>query len=654
MRKKMFKLFYVKLGLINIKRNKELFLPYILTWIITISMFYMMGAITFSTNLSSIGGGEEMRQILVFGLYVIGIFAIIFLFYTNSFIAKRRKKEISLYNVLGFNKRQIALVLFIEGLIITLFTLLVGICLGYVFGKGIFYLLTLLLKSVSSFDLKFSFIALLVTLVLFGFIFFIILIYNTMQIVINDPIALFTQQKAGEKQPRSKLIITIIGFVSLITGYLIAMMIEDPIIALGMFFIAVLLVMIGTYALFTSGSITILNGLRSNQKFYYQSHHFPVISGMIYRLKQNAIGLANICILSTMVLVTISTTVSLYAGQEQALNKQYPYDVVLTTNSQTDQYNNTVLKEVYELSDQTQTELNDFVAFEYLNVWAGYQDNYFKSDYDENANKYALITFVLLEQYNVIHDQNMTLDDNEILFYDPSNTYQYDHIIYNDHDMKIKTKLNDINIKGIDNALISSVDNYLIVIKDKQSLLIVTDNDISSLLDYKIAFNLSGENENIQTFNEGLYNVGDNQTRLSGKNVIKESFYGLYGGLLFIGIFLGSLFLIATALIIYYKQVSEGYDDKQRYLILKNVGMSDEETKASINYQIKMVFFLPLLFAIIHIGFAFKMITKMLALFGLSDIKLFLICTVITVLIFILIYRIIYTLTARIYYRIIA
>ena len=654
----MFRLFYFKLSLSNIKRNKELILPYILTWFVTIIMYYILGAITFSPELNKVGGGNDMRIILNFGLVIVAIFAIIFLFYTNSFIVKRRKKELSLYNILGLDKKQIACVLFYEGFIITFASLLIGILSGYLLSKFVFFILVKLLNDTAVFSFAFSSIAALMTMILFTMIFVLILIYNVLQIVINNPIALLKEGVAGEKEPKTKIWITIIGIVALSSGYLLAQLITDPILAMGIFFIAVILVMIGTYAMFTSGSISILKSLKANQRFYYQSKHFSVISGMLYRMKQNAVGLANICILSTMVLVTISTTLSLYIGAEQTISNQYPYDAILSTHFQTDEYNDQLLKQVYQLADDQNIVLEGFIAYDYHDFWAIKQDNtFFSNEEIPEFDQYGVLTFITIAQFNVIHNTNKKLENNEVLLYTTAESFNYDHFNFTDKTFIIKEILANTEIKTISKVMISYVEKYVIVVNDKD-VIIDLDKTINGNIDRStfsnlIAFNIIGDDSDVKEFNKALYDVGDNRTLLESKDNVRSSFYGLYGGLLFIGCFLGLLFLLATALIIYYKQVSEGYDDAQRFKILQNVGMSNDEIQKSINFQIRLVFFVPLVLAIIHIGFAFKIITKMLALFGLVNIVLFIVCTLFTITVFAIIYMFIYRLTAKSYYRIV-
>ncbi|MEA5026610.1 MAG: ABC transporter permease [Erysipelotrichaceae bacterium] len=650
--------FYFKLALSNIRRNKELFLPYILTWIVTIMMYYILMTITISPELSMVGGGDDMRIILNFGCIIVAFFAIIFLFYTNSFITKRRRKEISLYNILGLGKRHIGFVLFAETIIVAFGSLLVGIFSGFVIGKLTFLLLLKLLHTSIPLTLGFSLTAAMITSVLFFVIFIIVLFFNLFQIFTNNPISLMKEGKAGEREPKTKIIMTIIGFLTLGAGYYIAQAIDNPLEAIGVFFIAVILVMIGTYALFTSGSIAVLKSLKANKKYYYQSRHFSVISGMLYRMKQNAVGLANICILSTMVLVTISTTVSLYVGQEQVINAQYPYDITLTTTNQSAEYNTELLTEVKILAAENNITIDPFIVYNYKQFSGVMKDSkFYLYDQITDFDNYYMLTFIPLDQYNAQNGQSESLTDNEVLVYSADQSFTANQFVFNGKTFVIKSMIAEMNLKNNGTALISSFKEFYVVVKDQAQIAYIYQqargDDTVSNTDYLIMFNFSGQAADVQHFNELIGGVGDSNTFLKTKDTARTSFYSLYGGLLFIGVFLGSLFLLATALIIYYKQISEGYDDKERYKILKNVGMSDEEVHRSVNSQIKMVFFMPLLIAVIHIVFAFKIITEMLSLFGLMNISLFIGCTIATVAIFMLVYLLIYRLTARTYYRII-
>lgn len=622
-------------------------------------MYYILMAITTSQELLNIGGGEDMKIILDFGVIVVAIFAIIFLFYTNSFIVKRRRKEISLYNILGLDKKHIGFVLFNETVIIAIGSLIIGIFAGVLFSRLTFLLLLKLLNQTIPFSFNISLPAVIITTILFLFIFIVILIFNITQIMINNPINLMKESKAGEKEPRVKILMTIFGIVTLGSGYAISLLIDNPIQAIGVFFIAVILVMIGTYALFTSGSIAILKMLRQNKKYYYQSKHFTVISGMLYRMKQNSVGLANICILSTMVLVTLSTTVSLYIGKEQSIALQYPHDVTLTTSNQSETYNTDLLSEVTTLATNNNIELTNFVAYDYLSFKTVLNDGVF---YDQstvdNFDNYSYLTFITLDEYNTLNDQNITLASNEVIVYSNDSNFQANNITFANHEFNVKSIVNKINVGNKENAYLgSSIKMFYVVVSDKNLIIYLynevnTENQIQNV-DYTIMFNVVGSKIDQSDFFAKLNDVGDNHTLLVSNEGARQSFYSLYGGLLFIGIFLGLLFLMATASIIYYKQISEGYDDKERYRILKNVGMSNDEIHKTVSFQIKLVFFLPLIVAIIHIAFAFKIITKMLMLFGLINIGLLILCTLGTIAIFILVYFIIYALTAKTYYRII-
>ncbi|WP_406542331.1 FtsX-like permease family protein [Clostridium ljungdahlii] len=324
------KLFYPRLAVINIKKNSKTYFPFILTCICTIMMFYIMHAISINKGLDGASGSESLKTLLFLGTIVIGIFSAIFLFYTNSFLIKRRKKEIGLYNVLGLEKKHIAKILFFECIFTSVISLTAGLIGGIILNKLMFLLLIKMLNFKVSFGFSISVPSIIKTLIVFCSIFFVTLLSNLFQIKILKPIELLKGSEQGEKEPKTKWIMTIIGLAALCGGYGIALNVKSPLAALNLFFGAVILVMIGTYALFTAGSIAVLKFLRKQKNFYYKTGHFISVSGMMYRMKQNAVGLANICILSTAVLVMLSTTISLYAGMEDILKLRYPRDIVVT------------------------------------------------------------------------------------------------------------------------------------------------------------------------------------------------------------------------------------------------------------------------------------------------------------------------------------
>lgn len=640
------KLFYPRLAATNIKSNSKAYFPFIITCICTIAMFYIMDALAVNKGL----GSASLKSMLTFGTAVIGIFSAIFLFYTNSFLIKRRKKEIGLYNVLGLEKKHIARVMFFECIFTSVISLAVGLIVGIILNKLMFLLLLKILNFKVAYGFYVSVSSMVKTLILFTGIFFVTLLSNLFQIKMSKPIELLKGTQHGEKEPKTKWIMTVIGVIALGTGYGIAIKVQAPLAALGLFFIAVILVMIGTYALFTAGSIAVLKLLRKNNKFYYKTSNFISVSGMMYRMKQNAVGLANICILSTAVLVMISTTVALYVGMEDVIRNRYPRNIVMTATQITDsqaQKANTIL--------EAEAKNNNIGIKNKVDHWENSfpvikKDGKFSiTSEDDTSINLSLIVIIPVSDYNRLEGKNIILADDEAVIFSKAGNYDKNNITIENKTLKIKQVLDKpmaILDHGIDNVL----DTNILLVNNIDS--IGKENN----KEYLIGVDVQGRDKEILTLSNKL----KDKFKKSGIKFSVESSAGsrgdflmVYGGLLFLGIFLGALFLMATVLIIYYKQISEGYDDKERFEIMQKVGMSKKEIRKTIRSQVLMVFFLPLAAAVIHIAFAFPMITKLLAVLNLKNTALFMLSTIMTILVFAVIYAIIFSLTAREYYKIV-
>lgn len=646
----MSKFFYQRLAVINIKKNSKTYLPFIITCICTIAMFYIMHALSINKGLEGTSGSESLKTILHLGTIVIGVFSAIFLFYTNSFLIKRRKKEIGLYNVLGLEKKHIAKVLFFENSFTSVFSLAVGLVCGIILNKLMFLLLLRILKFKVSFGFYVSVPSIIKTLILFIGVFSATLLSNLVQIRRLKPIELLKGTQHGEKEPKTKWIMTIIGIIALGAGYGIAIKVQSPLSALNLFFIAVILVMIGTYALFTAGSIAVLKVLRKNKRFYYKTSNFISVSGMMYRMKQNAVGLANICILSTAVLVMLSTTVALYVGMEDIVKSRFPRELIMSsseiTNSQAQK-----LDEILEVeAKNSKLGIKNKLTYWDTSFAAIKKDGKFqllkKEGYDSNICTLVLIP---MSDYNRLEGKNITLTDDEAIIFSKVKNYDKDSITLENKTFKIKQVL-DKPISALENGTEDIVDTYVLFVNDIDVL------GEEGRKEYSIGVDVEGTDKDILSLSNklnGKFIKNDIKVRIESSAAIKESFFMVYGGLFFLGIFLGALFLMATVLIIYYKQISEGYDDKERFEIMQKVGMSKYEIKKTIRSQVLMVFFLPLVATVIHIAFAFPMITKLLSVLNLKNVSLFMISTLMTILVFAVIYAIVFSLTARAYYKIV-
>lgn len=648
---------YLKLAADNIRKNGRTYIPYIITCIITIAMFYIIRSLSLNEGLQTLKTGAFiMSQILGLGSIVVGIFSVIFLFYTNSFLMKRRKKEFGLYNILGMEKKHISRVIAFETLYVSVISILLGLAAGFALDKVMYMLMAKIMKADIHFGFYISLESVITSVVLFGIIFFCILLNSLRQIHLSKPIELLKGSNVGEKEPKTKLITAFLGVLFLIGGYFIAVEVKNVMEAMTFFFYAVILVIIGTYMIFTSGSIFFLKKLRKNKKYYYKTKHFISVSGMIYRMKQNAVGLANICILSTMVLVMISSTVSLMVGIDDIINMRYPdFDIQVYTRGaymegeNGDKLKN--LKEIEEIMDQYSDCTVKKGDYLHLSFNCSIKGNKLLTEEGEND---ISCQFILLEDHNKYSGETLTLGEDEVYLIGSIKELDSGYLEIFGKSFSVKNRL---YVKDMDNY---GYDHITVYVKDMDALQEINDlyNDAFGLdepgcwFDRTINYDIkdSGRAEEII---DRIYGVRESVS-IEDSYTAREDFMELYGGLFFLGIFLGTLFVMATILIIYYKQISEGYEDKNRFEIMRKVGMSKSEVKASIHSQVLCVFFLPLITAGIHICFAFPMVSKMLAGLELLNTSLYIICTIASFLVFAFMYVMIYLITAKVYYKIVS
>lgn len=664
------RVFYPKLALTNIEKNKQTYLPFVLMSMLTIMLFYMMDSLIENTTIKNMNGGENVLAMLKIGMWVCIIFSVIFLFYINSFLIKRRTKEFGLYNILGMEKRHIARMMFYETLYVAVAGIVGGIITGIVFNKLIFLLLMKLLKvdSIPKYQLPFQSVT--KTIIFFGAEFLLILIYNILKVHLTKPVELLKGDKIGEKEPKAKWIIALIGVVTMGAGYTFALTAKDPIKAFTLFLFAVVLVIIGTYMLFISGSIVLLKLLKKNKKFYYNPKHFTVISGMIYRMKQNAVGLANICILSTMVLISVATSASLYVGINGSIRSSCPRDISVSAYYNKNDKRQIVRDGIDRINKENNIDAKD--EFEYENVTEIYnvqekgvfiRENGYNGSLMSSDNEVYFMTMTT-DEFNRITGLSESISDTQAIIYAEDDIID-DTITFIDGNMKSKLDI----AKRLDN-----IDEYKekigylgyfegVGIASKFVILVINDYDLiyefpeNKAYYYSINYNTGlskDENEKIiGDIYDYEWSKNDINVRANEIYDVRESMEQLYGGFLFIGIFVGILFLMATTLIIYYKQVSEGYEDKQRFEILKKVGMSDKEVKRTIKNQIVLVFFLPVIVSAIHVAVSFRIIKIILSMLSMGESPMYLLCTIVTMVVFCIMYTIVYGITAKAYYRIV-
>ena len=659
---------YTKLAITNIKNNRQFYFPYLLTGIITVAMFYIMCALESNPGIQSMPGAKDLGLILRLGIGVIGIFAVIFLFYTNSFIIKRRKKELGIYNILGMEKRHIAKILSKEAFFTAIIAIGGGLVTGVLFHKLACMLLYRMIGFNGGITFSFSKKGVMITAILFAIVYLLTYIYDLFQVQLANPIELLQSGNKGEREPKTKAIMAVLGVLCLGTGYFIAITTKNPIKALTLFFVAVILVIIGTYLLFTAGSIALLKILRRNKGYYYQTKHFTSVSGMIYRMKQNAVGLANICILSTMVLVAVSTTVSLYVGVEDIMKERYPNEINIRAYYDTgapseDSIAPIVEKSVKESGRKIRHEED------YLELYFAAIKDHGQYSLDKEKVKTAgdrVSGFVVLtredckKKYN---EEIPELAENEVALFTIKKT-DMDTLVLENRSYHVKEIKQFQNTEDFETIADMMDEYYYVIVNDVQDMerLWQLQKEIyqenSSSISRQVRLDIDGDSEQKKECFENIKTaLGPEQAKarilIDSRQSNLDEFYQIYGGFLFLGLFLGILFLMITVLIIFYKQISEGYDDKERFSIMEKVGMSNDEVKATIRSQVRTVFFLPILMAAVHVGMAFPMIKRLLSLFGLSNTALFTGCMAGTILVFTLIYLLVFLKTSKTYYKIV-
>lgn len=632
---------FFKLATTNIRRNKTTYLPYILACIVVVITFYNLLYIQNNPYINELRGAEYFQTFIGFGLFIAGLFCFLILIYTNSFVMKRRTKEIGLYSIMGLEKKNIAIILMIETLIVAVISIVIGIFSSLLFSKLFAFILLRLAHFSIAIPMPFVPAVLIKTILFFLVIFAVILFWNMISVAKNNPLALMNNEKTGEREPKASKITTFLGFLCIGLGYFMALRIDNIIMALFSFLIAILFVIIGTYCLFMSGSVFILKRLKQNKKIYYKPSNFITISNLIYRMKQNAAGLATICVLTCGVLVSIALTGSLYLSAEKTIDRMYPYDVSLrmTVPSDLDVPNDESIWSTIE-GDEREISITKRNAF---------TGNLVEATVLNDDPRVQRIIVVSTEEYNRYADIPLSIENNGLYHLQvPSNALRMIDVESPSHEIKIGNDFWPYEvIEGVPSGLYSNEVYEAYFVLPQQ--IIDTINIQSKLM--MMQFDYQAQNDSWQEPSNFLVEVDfPYETEITTKQAMSAEWYSIHGGFLFIGIFFGILFTLATAMIIYYKQISEGYQDQNRYDILQKVGMSNEEVKKTITKQVKSIFYLPLGVAIVHILFATFFLQNILLAFGVFDPMILIIVTVVSVLIFTLIYTFIYRRTSRIYF----
>lgn len=661
----MSKTFYFRLAFDNLKKNAKMYIPFVLSCILTIMMYYMVSSLSMNPNMMNMIGGDVMQQILSLGIYVITVFAVIFLFYTNSFLIKRRKREFGLFNILGMEKKHLSIVIALESIIVFLVSMVLGIGIGILLDKAFYLLIAKMLNASIALGFYISYQSIVNSIILFLIIFVLMYLFSLIQINLSNPIELLHGDQHGEKEPKTKWLLALIGLICLGTGYYMSVSIQDPVTAFAFFMVAVILVVIGTYMLFTAGSIVILKLLRKNKRYYYKTNHFISVSNMIYRMKQNAVGLGNICILSTMVLVMLSTTISLWVGMNDIIETRFPRDITVSINSVDSNQALYTIDDMNNAIEQAGIQTEDELVYRTLSVSAFNQGNTYTFGNEnmslQDISNVVVLYFITLDDYNRTEGTNVSLAPDEVLVFPSGKQFDHKTIDIASNTFKVKGILDSIKA---DSNYSANLQNSMFVVVDSMDTLFMIDDlqkqaygDNASYIHTSYDFNLSKSEEmSVKEATDALianYPRDTTYMMVDTQEGNYEDLLSLYASFLFIGIFLSFLFIMATVLIMYYKQITEGYEDKKRFEIMQKVGLNKREVKKTINSQVLTVFFLPLVVAAIHIVFAFPMIEKMLRLLYLDNTNLYIMTTVICFGVFALVYVLIYFLTSKVYYGIV-
>ncbi len=690
---------YINLATNSLRKNKNFYIPYIASSAIMVALFYILGAISTDSVIRGIHGGKTLTMILNIGLPVIALLGILFIIYMSSFIMKRRRKELGLYSVLGMEKRHIARVVFIENIIVASSSIVSGIIGGILFEKIAQLLLLKILKQKADMNFEFPVVILKDTVLLFGAIFLFILLNSLREIFFKNTLAYIREESAGEKKPKARWFLGLVGFVILGIAYYMASTVTNGAEAITRFMGAVLLVIIATYILFIVGSIVVLTIMKNSKNYYYKTNHFVSVSGMLYRMKRNGAGLASICILSTMVLVMISSVSTVFFYNNKAFDDRFNYDFGISVdptgrkvgNEEDEDYwtnrvpveEQDVFDEIYATADGAGVEVTDLVHYHTYDYYGMINGNTVTTNPDFSGAYYE-VWMITSEDYKSINSDAVTLGDNQIGWFFMNHRYEFQsgNILFEAIGDFEGVKLPSRPAIMPGEYTSTCIDVLFVVIPESLTLQDVEARldeawgvtyEHSTMIEDYYAFNVSGTDvSELRYFN--LYNdmylepipddlLSEYNTNAGNHDglyrsifsslLFKQVFNNMYGGLFFLGILLSICCVVIAVLIMYFKQILEGYEDAKRFSIMKKVGLTNDEIRKSIYSQIVMVFLAPLIVAGIHTAFAYKLIKSLIILFGISNISGFFVILIISMALFMIFYGIVFWITSKNYLKIV-
>lgn len=663
---------YPKLAWHGISKNKKNYVPFLITSMGIVMMYYIVCFLSCSQSVHEMRGGENLQIILSMGKGVVALFMVIFLFYMNSFLMRRRKTEFGLYNILGMGKWNIARILIWENLMLFVVTLIGGLGFGILLSKLSELCAVRVLQGEAKlqFDIEPKAVTYTITLTVVAFV--LILLYSLAQIHVAKPIELLRGEKVGEKPPKARWILALVGLILLGVAYYLSVTIKEPMAAIGTFFLAIVLVILATYLLFVCGSVALCKILQKNKHYYYKTNHFVSVSSMAYRMKRNGASLASICILSTMVLVMLSSSFCLFVGTEDSIHNRYPRDVEIETYSVDEKYTDAVENAISEVMHTYELTEENELYYQYLPVAGIQRENKVVLDEEKfqgfiDYDTVVQLMLYTLDDYNRLTNRTEALGENEVLVHMGKGDFPYDTLqIGNMPAMQIKAHTDNFINQGI--SVASAVSTLSVVVPDMETLQEIDAAQQQELGTYAMGmesyfgFDTDCDDETeialVDTIGAKIRGLQEQDTAFPQVNTSslaqnRGDFYAMYGGLLFLGILLSIVFLFAAVLIMYYKQISEGYEDASRFEIMQKVGMTQAEIRKSINSQVLTVFAAPLLAAGLHTGFAFPIVRRILLMLGLANTNLLILVTIGSFLIFAVWYVIVYRLTSRSYYQLV-
>lgn len=659
---------YKKLALTNLKKNPKLYVPYLLTMAGCMFFYYILTSLgnnpflyDSATGRAAFKAAELLCPILQTGSFVAAFFSFIFLLYANSFVLKYQKKQLGLYRVLGMERKHLIRIVMLETFLMFAVGFIGAIFLGFLFDRLMLVLLFRIIHQPLPEGFFINTTALSHTILFMLLLTILILLRSIFSILRTKDIDLLKSEQRGEKEPKNHFILAIVGFLFLGGGYYAALSAHGTSQALSNFFPAAICVILGTYALFMAGSISILKLLKKNKNYYYTTRHFISLSGMLYRMKQNAAGLATICILSSAAIVVLSSGLCLYTSGNRSINKQFPRSVQISVaKEEGSDCSGTLLNILNATASETKTPLEHVVYCNCSNAIFELNGNELLR---KTGSSYANIenipdTYVVtLEEYNRFNNTSETLSEHEILLYGSDKIFNDDTLIFDGVTYQIKGTANPTCLTYLADYSMSLFSKLFIVVPDEETLLELLPKDYAFSGSYAyLGFDVNASDDNVKNFTTALSKAleAENiQHTITLKAEEESLFFGTYGGLFFVGILLGVLFLLCTVMIIYYKQISEGYNDRERFLIMQKVGLSKKEIKQSIHSQVMLLFFLPLITAIIHSTVALNIVADCLRLVLIVHMPTFIASVAATCVLFSICYCIVYKITSKEYYLIV-